>query len=75
MLKHIGIPMAIASIAAIVTLAWTMVLSPAQAVSQSAQQATAYITVEIKTSDDSVSWSDPFACSTDYNIYKAVTPV
>ncbi len=74
MLKHIGIPMAIASIAAIVTLAWTMVLSPAQAVAQSAQQATAYITVEIKTGDDSVSWSDPSACSTDYNIYKAVTP-
>ena len=73
LLKHIGIPMAIASIAAIVTLAWTMVLSPAQAVAQSAQQATAYITVEIKTGDDSVSWSDPSACSIDYNIYKAVT--
>ena len=71
MLKHIGIPIAIASIAAIVALAWTMILSPAQAVAQSAQEA--YITVEISTGDDSVSWSDPNSCSSGYNIYLAVT--
>ena len=76
MLKHIGIPIAIASITAIVALAWTMILSPAQAVAQSAQEARAYITVEIRTGDDSVSWSDPDACSSEYNIYLSVrTPV
>ena len=76
MLKHIGIPIAIASIAAIVALAWTMILSPAQAVAQSAQEARAYITVQISTGDDSVSWSDPDGCSSGYNIYlTATTPV
>ena len=72
MLKHIGMPIAVASIAVIVVLAWTMILSPAQAVAQSAQEARAYITVEIRTGDDSVSWSDPDACSSGYNIYLVV---
>ena len=34
----------------------------------------AYITVVIATGDDTVSWSDPDGCSSDYNIYKAITP-
>ena len=72
MLKHIGMPIAVASIAVIVVLAWTMNLSPAQAVAQSAQEARAYITVQISTGDDSVSWSDPDACSSGYNIYLVV---
>ena len=72
MTKQVGIPIAIASIAAIVALAWTMILSPAYAAAQSAQEARAYITVEISTGDDSVSWSDPDGCSSGYNIYLAV---
>ena len=72
MTKQVGIPIAIASIAAIVALAWTMILSPAYAAAQSAQEARAYITVEISTGDDSVSWSDPDGCSSAYNIYLAV---
>ena len=72
MTKQVGIPIAIASIAAIVALAWTMILSPVYAAAQSAQEARAYITVEISTGDDSVSWSDPDGCSSGYNIYLAV---
>ena len=34
----------------------------------------AYITVVIAAGDDTVSWSDPEGCSSDYNIYKAITP-
>ena len=34
----------------------------------------AYITVVIASGDDTVSWSDPGGCSSDYNIYKAITP-
>ena len=34
----------------------------------------AYITVVIASGDDTVSWSDPDGCSSDYNIYKAITP-
>ena len=34
----------------------------------------AYITVVIAAGDDTVSWSDPDGCSSDYNIYKAITP-
>ena len=34
----------------------------------------AYIAVVIATGDDTVSWSDPDGCSSDYNIYKAITP-
>ena len=34
----------------------------------------AYVTVEIKGGDDTVSWSDPGNCSSDYNLYLAVTP-
>ena len=73
MLKHIGMPIAVASIAVIVVLAWTMILSPAQAAAQSAQEARAYITVEIRTGDDSVSWSDLDECPSGYNIYLVVT--
>ena len=72
MTKQVGIPIAIASIVVIVALAWTMILNPAHAAAQSAQEARAYITVEISTGDDSVSWSDPDGCSSAYNIYLAV---
>ena len=34
----------------------------------------AYITVVIASGGDTVSWSDPGGCSSDYNIYKAITP-
>ena len=34
----------------------------------------AYITVVIASGDDTVSWSDPGGWSSDYNIYKAITP-
>ena len=73
MLKHIGIPIAVASIAAIVAVAWTVIISPAQAAAQSAQEARAYITVEIGSGDDTVSWYDPDGCTSEYNIYLAVT--
>ena len=33
-----------------------------------------YVTVVIGSGDDTVSWSDPDGCSSDYNIYKAITP-
>ena len=41
--------------------------------SQSGSDSEAYITVEITDGDDTVSWSDPEGCSSDYNLYLAVT--
>ena len=34
----------------------------------------AYVTVEIEDGGDTVSWSDPGNCSSDYNLYMAVRP-
>ena len=41
---------------------------------QGTQEPKAYITVMIQSGDDSVSWSDPDECSSEYNMYLAVTP-
>ena len=63
----------IGSIAAIVVLTWAIILSPDQASAQGAQEARPYITVEIRSGDDSVSWNHPDGCSSTYNLYLAVT--
>ena len=63
-----------ASIAIVIGLFSATLPGPAPILAQNATPPSPYITAEIATGDDTVSWSDPSACSTDYNIYKAVTP-
>ena len=63
---------AVAAIAVTMWLAWSMVLQPAQVAAQSTQDPLAHITVQIRFGDDSLSWSDPDECSSEYNIYLAV---
>ena len=72
MLKRTGILIAIVVIAAAIWLGWTMVMGPAQVAAQSTQDARAYITVQIRSGDDLVSWSDPDGCTSGYNIYLEV---
>ena len=71
---RIGTPIAMASIAIVIGLFSATLPGPAPILAQNATPPSPYITAEIATGDDTVSWSDPSACSTDYNIYKAVTP-
>ena len=71
---RIGTPIAMASIAIVIGLFSATLPGPAPILAQNATTPSPYITAEIATGDDTVSWSDPSACSTDYNIYKAVTP-
>ena len=69
-----GIPMAVAFIAVMLGLTLMMLGSPAQVVAQSELTPGAHITVVITDGDDTVSWSDPDGCTSDYNTYLAVTP-
>ena len=55
-------------------LASAMLSGPAHVAAQSGSDPAAYITVVITDGDDTVSWSDPDNCSSDYNTYLAVTP-
>ena len=76
MLKHIGMPIAVASIAAIMALAWMMIIDPDLVAGQGSQSARAHITVQIGSGDDTVSWYDPDGCTSKYNLYLYVnTPV
>ncbi len=76
MLKHIRMPIAVASVAAIVALAWMMIIDPDLVAGQSSQSARAHITVQIGSGDDTVSWYDPDGCTSKYNLYLYVnTPV
>ena len=46
---------------------------PTQVAPQSGSDPDAYVTVVITSSDDTVSWSDPDECTSDYNTYLSVT--
>ena len=48
--------------------------SPADVAAQSEPTPKAYLTVVVTDGDDTVSWSDPGNCSSDYNIYLAESP-
>ena len=72
--NRIGFTVAIASIAVVLGLVWTMLGSPADVAAQNGPTPRAYITAVIGAGDDTVSWSDPGGCSAEYNIYKAVRP-
>ena len=72
--NRIGFTVAIASIAVVLGLVWTMLGSPADVTAQNGPTPGAYITAVIGAGDDTVSWSNPGGCSSDYNIYKAVRP-
>ena len=72
--NRIGFTVAIASIAVVLGLVWTMLGSPADVAAQNGPTPGAYITAVIGAGDDTVSWSNPGGCSSDYNIYKAVRP-
>ena len=61
------------AIAASLALALTMLGGLTEVIAQSAEDPRAYITVQITNGDDTVSWSDPGNCSSDYNLYLAVT--
>ena len=65
-----GIPIAMVSIAALLGLILMMFGSPARVAAQDDPTPRAHITVELSSSiEDTVSWSDPDACSSDYHIY------
>ena len=64
----------LAAIAAVLGLASMMMGGPGHVAAQNETTPEAYITVVIESGDDTVSWSDPDECSSDYNIYQAVRP-
>lgn len=68
-----AILMTVASIAAVLGLTLMMLGSPTHASAQGEPTPRAYITVVIADGDDTVSWSDPDSCTSDYNTYLAVT--
>ena len=65
---------AVASIVAVLVLTMMMLGNPAHVAAQDAPTLEPYITVVIADGDDTVSWSDPDICSSDYNIYLAESP-
>ena len=71
-LNHILIT--IASITIVMGSIVAMLVSPADVAAQNGPTPRAYITAVIGAGDDTVSWSDPDGCSSEYNIYKAVRP-
>ena len=65
-----GIPIAMVSIAALLGLTLMMLGGPTHVSAQGEPTPRAHITVELSSSiEDTVSWSDPDACSSDYHIY------
>ncbi len=69
-----GIPIVVALIGAVLGLTLVVSGSPSHVAAQSGSDPEAYITVVITDADDTVSWSDPDNCSSDYNLYLAVRP-
>ena len=69
-----GIPIVVALIGAVLGLTLVVSGSPAYVAAQSGSDPEAYITVVIIDAYDTVSWSDPDDCSSDYNLYLAVRP-
>ena len=67
---RMAIPIAVASCAIVIGLVSAMLGSSTPVAAQNEPATSAYITVEITAGDDTVSWSDPDECSSDYNIYK-----
>ena len=63
-----GFSAVIVTIAAVIVLVLSTLSSPILVAAQSEPKP--YITVVIQSGDDTVSWSDPDGCSSDYNIYK-----
>ena len=72
--RHQGQRMRIAMmVAALAMLALMTSGSPTHASAQGDSTPRAYITVVIADGDDTVSWSDPDGCTSDYNTYLAFT--
>ena len=67
--KRTHIQIVALAIAAALALALTMLGGLPEVTAQSTEDPRAHITVEIRDGDDTVSWSDPDNCSSDYNLY------
>ena len=74
MLNSFSSSLLIASIALVVGMTLMVLASPADVAAQSEPTPRAYLTVVVTDGDDTVSWSDPGNCSSDYNIYLAESP-
>ena len=74
MLNSFSSSLLIASIALVVGMTLMVLASPADVAAQSEPTPKAYLTVVVTDGDDTVSWSDPGNCSSDYNIYLAESP-
>ena len=66
--RPFGIAVAMAAVAVAFGIAFT-IINPGLVAGQSSPSARAYITAEIGSGDDTVSWSDPGRCTSDYNLY------
>ena len=73
-LDRTGVLRLIAFIAAVLGLASMIMAGPGHVTAQNETTPEAYITVVIESGDDTISWSDPDECSSDYNIYRAGGP-
>ena len=71
--NRMGIPIVVALIGAVLGLTLVVLGSPTHVAAQSGSDPEAYVTVVITSSDDTVSWSDPDECTSDYNTYLKVT--
>ena len=71
--NRMGIPLVVALIGAVLGLTLVVLGSPTHVAAQSGSDPEAYVTVVITSSDDTVSWSDPDECTSDYNTYLKVT--
>ena len=65
---------ALASVLTLLGLTLMMSGNPTNVAAQDEPSPRAYITVVIAAGDDTVSWSDPDGCTSDYNTYLAITP-
>ena len=74
LVNRTGIVIAMASTVALLGLILMMLGGATHIAAQSQPTPEAYITVVIAGGDDTVSWSDPDGCSSDYNTYLNVTP-
>ena len=68
-----GIPIVVAIIGAVIGLTLVVSGSPSHVAAQSGSDPVGYITVVITSGDDTVSWSDPDECTSDYNTYLKAT--
>lgn len=67
------LPIAAASVLVATLLVWTMLIEMKPVAAQNSQTASAHLTVEIGSGDDTASWYDPDECTSEYNLYLKIT--